>query len=132
MTHTERTCDLLDIVAAQTLLQNRSMPVDEALRNVYVDISQSHTRMNWSRRSIVGTFTTSTELYSFAADRIILPCEMAWLHGFPRSMRVPREMSPKALKDAVGNGMSLPSLGAMLYALRIMRAREFEVPPNHP
>ena len=69
--HTERTRDILDIVAAKILASDSQAAAAQLFKNAYVDISQSHARLNWTRYSgVCGTMTTSTELYSFHHDRL--------------------------------------------------------------
>ena len=127
---TQRVVDILNVVAIKVMqadASRRSGP--QCLEHVYVDVSQSHARLNFTRRNgLTGAFTTATELYSYKEDRVVLPHEMMWMHGFPVDCSVPSTISPGAFKDMIGNGMSLPSLATMVWALQVMMARGFEAP----
>ncbi|CAE7834440.1 unnamed protein product [Symbiodinium sp. CCMP2592] len=130
---TARQQDLIDTVAAKVLLSKRGQLAVDVLKDTYLDISQGHDRMKHSRADGVAcTFTTSTLLYSYSEDRVVLPLEMMLMHGFPRSAIAPRSIGQRALKDMVGNGMSLPCLATMVWAFWVMRNRQFEAPQQTP
>ncbi len=89
----------------------------DALRHVYVDVSQNHARRPFTNDAgVTGTLTTSTLLYSFDRDNFVLPREMLYLHGHSRSICIPEEVKPNSIKSLAGEGVSLPCLGTVLYA----------------
>jgi len=117
----KRVATLIDGVVWQKLgVQAASMTFaqkQDALRHVYVDISQNHARRPFTNEAgVTGTFTTSTLLYSFDRDNIVLPREMLYLHGHSRSISIPEEVKPSSVKSLAGEGMSLPCLGTVLFA----------------
>ena len=125
--------DLIDTLAVKLLLAKRGQHALDVLKDTYLDISQGHDRMKHSRADGVAcTFTTSTLLYPYSEDRVVLPFEMMLMHGFPRSAIAPRSIGQRALKDMVGNGMSLPCLATMIWAFWVMRNRQFEAPQQTP
>ena len=128
---TPRILDLLDIAACTRLNSqggSRHGHTGSRFGSFFVDTSQSHSRRCWTGAEGQNrTFTTSTELYHFGHDRIVLPWEMLLMLGFPGNVRVPRDLNPRDLKTMIGNSMSLPSVGTLLWSLHVMRYREFEV-----
>ena len=107
---TPRIRDVLDLTAAKAL--NRAGP-GKGLKDIYVDVSQSLDRNCFSNAAgIVPCFTSSTELYSYGQDRVILPEEMLAMHGFG-TVTVPDSVDIRDLKRMAGTGMSLPCLGTV-------------------
>ena len=121
--HTPRVLDLLDVAASERLSSG------QGFNAFYCDCSQSHSRAVWTRASGANpTFTTSTLLYAFHADRIVLPWEMCLMHGFPASARIPASVSQGDFKRLIGNGMSCPCVAVLLWGLHVARHRNFEAP----
>ena len=136
---TARVLDLIDVAACARLKDleqcgkgcKSKAPVNhrDAFNDFLLDYSQSHSRKPWTRRNGVNpTFTTSTELYSFGADRIVLPREMMLMHGFPPNAKIPKNMRQCTLKNMVGNGMSVPCVATVLWSWHVMKHRQFEAP----
>ena len=127
---TARVLDILDVAACEHLSQNTDARAPRTrFASSFCDYSQSHGRRNWTKPNGSNhTFTRSTELYSYGEDRLVLPYEMLLMHGYPPDIVLPQELTQRKLKEMVGNGMSLPCLGTVLWALHIMRYRQFEAP----
>eukprot|EP00439_Symbiodinium_sp_Y106_P034527 s6144_g4.t1 len=122
---TPRVLDLI-VVAACVFLAEKNA---KSLKDHFVDYSQSHGRRKWTNRSGVNpTLTTRSELYSFGEDRVVLPFELLRMHGFPADIVLPSDISPRQMRSIVGNGMSLPCLGTILWSLHVMKHRSFEAP----
>ena len=116
---TKRVLDVLDVTAIKVLERNHQP--QNGLKNIYVDVSQSIMRNTYTNLdNISPCLTTSTELYSFGHDRVILPQEMMAMHGYQR-ITVPETILPRDLKTMVGGGMSLPCIGTVLMALHVMQ-----------
>lgn len=121
---TDRVKDLLDLVTGEQLycegrpFNASDEDVEMAMCGSYIDVSQSHQRRksSYSWTGTLPTVTTSTVLYSFKRDSIILPLELLMVHGFPRDMILPAGLSPSNFKSLVGNGMCAPSLACALMA----------------
>ena len=117
---------ILDCVALEKL-KPRDNDLDFAakkaiLSNVYTDISQNPIRRNFTNaRGITGTITTSTMLYSFHRDGIILPLELMMLQGHRRDFSIPYNMTSMQLKELAGEGIFLPCLGVVLWAMYITK-----------
>lgn len=118
--------DLLDIITIERLAQLKSQnikvaSVEDAMDGSFADISQSHARRTYSHRGTkMFTITTSTNLYSFTHDSIILPEEMYTMHGFSRSLSFPSHLTIGQQQNLVGNGMAAPCLAQILSALYIL------------
>lgn len=122
--HTQRVLDLLNVVTAERLysleipFSARDSQIEEAMAESFVDVSQSHDRRPCSHQhGCLPTVTTSTLLYSFSKDSVVLPQELFMLHGFPRHMAIPPGMTQSNFRSMVGNGMCAPSLAQSLGAL---------------
>ena len=76
-TATEREREMTDL-AFLCSCENLSEKAPE----LYVDISQNPLRQAWGPVPV--TITTATRLYSFRADRIVVPSELASMLGFPQ------------------------------------------------
>ena len=116
LTGSDRVRDLLDCVTTQKLVlhkdqERRSKRVDipKLMSGTIVDTSQSHERRCFSfGGKPVNTITTSSALYSFSLDSIILPSEVFLWHGFPRVLAMPS--STTQTKNLIGNSMCAPVL----------------------
>ena len=120
---TDRAQDLMDITAAMFLSKCKK-PGSKCpmLKQVFLDVSQSHCRPSCSSEDGVGPcFTTSSELYHFGSDRVVLPQEMLAMLGYVQPVQLPDSVQPQDLKRMLGGGMSLPCIGAILIALHVMR-----------
>ena len=96
-----------------------------------LDASQSITRGTCTKKSGAHPcFTTSSELYSYREDRVILAIEMLAILGYPKEMIIPEDFTDRQLKRLAGNTISLPCLGMMFWSFLVMRRRDFEAPPE--
>lgn len=127
---TERVGEILEIVAAVKLVESgvnilQDLPFShkkELLKHVYCDVSQnpkfkSHT----NQEGITGCLTTSTLLYSFGRDRVVLPVELAMIQGHRRGFKFPPEMPSSKIRDLMGEGMNLPCLGTVVWCLYLTK-----------
>ncbi|CAE7791263.1 unnamed protein product [Symbiodinium necroappetens] len=125
---TDRVQDALDVTAAK-ILSRKVKNTSAHLLNTIIDVSQSITRGTCTKQSGVHPcFTTSSELYSYREDRLILAIEMLAILGYPREMIIPEDFTNRQLKRLVGNTISLPCLGMMFWSFQVMRRRDFEAP----
>lgn len=91
--------------------------IDRIKQRLTCDISQSLHRRKWSLG--LSTFTTTSEVYSFAHDRLITDQEKFFLLGFPRSTRFDG-LPSNCLKDLVGSAMALPALTVVMYSAALV------------
>ena len=113
---TARVRDLMDVTAARVLSEQRSMS------GIYLDVSQAHNRKcHTNFNGISPCCTTSTILYSFGHDRIILPSELLAIHGYS-GLQIPESVSERDLKHMVGSCIALPCIGTLLLALHILKS----------
>lgn len=92
----------------------------ERISDVFIDVSQSHGRSCHTANGLNKCLTTSTCLYNFGQDRHITPWECLRFQGYPLTLKIPSHISPQHLKDFSGEGMFLPSLSIVLWALYYM------------
>ena len=127
---TERICDILDCAAIRTCaekglsLEEMSCPrkVESAMAGWRVDVSQSLDRLKLSGPGKpLQTFTTSTQVYLYAQDRILLPEEMLLLHGQSTRPRSAAGVSQELHRQHAANGMALPCLGMLVWALFLLK-----------
>ena len=86
MPSSQRTRECMDLAFMATFGgQNKSCdltPEDrELLANLFVDCSQNPTRRAWSRAGVSRCLTTSTSLYSFERDLLVLALESCGSRG---------------------------------------------------
>ena len=126
---TSRVRDLLDnmtlLACAEKSLPLSSLTgaqIRESVQGHWLDVSQCVTRHKRARlQECVPTFTTSTELYSFSHDRVVLGREMLQMHGHARDLKIPADVPESAVKDLAGQGIALPCLGSVLWALYLCK-----------
>ncbi|CAE8638766.1 unnamed protein product [Polarella glacialis] len=118
---THRVRDLLDcIVAEKTANLQKKTPaaIRAAMSGMYADTSQSHSRRTFTNKTgITNCLTTSSELYSFDRDAIVLPVEHLLLHGHHKSTVIPNGMSQADIKELAGEGMALPCLAVIIWSI---------------
>ena len=129
LAHTQRILDLLNIVYAEECKRS-SMQINcvsknqnsSVLETMLVDVSQSHQRITKSSvRGDCPCLTTSSELYSFKLDRVLLPQEHLYLQGWSRNVRLPRSFAREDVRRLAGEGIALPCLGLVVSALMISK-----------
>ena len=91
--------------------------VREILQDVYIDISQNPCRMAWTNsQQITKCLTTSSLLYAFHRDSVVLPLEMMIWQGHRGDLALPTSMPQNALKELSGQGICLPCLATIVAA----------------
>ena len=81
----------------------------EVSKALFVDCSQAISRKPWSATTM-RTLTTSSNLYSFESDRLVLSQEHLRLLGFPEG--IADGLCNTEILDLAGNAMSLASCAA--------------------
>ena len=124
--HTDRSLELLDLVAVQTLISSGlsksinkvgSRLMKKQLGNVLVDLSQNPVRRCFTKNGKSPCLTTSSQIYSFGRDSLLVPLEYMILQGHKRTIAIPDGMSGKQVKELAGEGMSLPCLALIVWCL---------------
>ena len=128
---TARALEIIDLAAIETL--GSSAMVEKALRNerwlrdqvvaadLVVDISQNPIRKAFTKNGKWPCLTTSSQVYSFARDSMLLPLEYMLLQGHRRTLSIPRGMKPSELRDLAGEGMSLPCLALLVWCMVLVK-----------
>lgn len=128
--HTARVLQILDCVtiqclggakAARSILREADAAniIKARMEDVVVDLSQNPIRRAFSNDSgVAKCLTTSSVLYSYGRDRIILPLEKLFLQGHGPATKIPEAMSDRAIHELAGQGISLPILGLIVIALQ--------------
>ena len=94
--------------------------VQKACAGLLTDYSQNPLKKPWTNRStqISRCLTSSSQLYCHGKDRALLPIEMLFFQGYDVNVHVPAGCKPSTLADAAGQGICLPCLGTVVYALK--------------
>ena len=120
----KRALDLVDCVAMQKWKRAR-LPArastelrEEVLRDCIVDTSQSHARHPYSsEQGVAHCLTTSSRLYSFRRDRVLLGLEHLFLLGYPMNTKLPETMSENAARSLAGEAVALPCLAVLAWSV---------------
>lgn len=133
---TPRVKALLDLVATERLMyacSNQQTPISEIkefsqerkqelLKHVFCDISQNPKfRSCTGNDGVTGCLTTSTLLYSYGKDRMVLPFELMLFQGHRRGLKIPQDMKSSSLRSLAGEGMAVPCLGAIIWSLYLTK-----------
>lgn len=116
---TPRTKDLIDCVAIQ-VMKSKNLPFNqmaEGLKGVFLDVSQSLQRKAYTQGGMNRCLTTSTVLYSYEHDRMVVPAEMLYFQGYPRTLKIPSSVTQADVANLAGEGMSLPCLATVLWSI---------------
>ena len=105
-----RVVDVLDLAWAVTAKKYAHIPEQERDSGLYVDVSQSGSRLPWSLGS-VRSITTSSSIYSFKERRLLVAPEVLALLGFPCQRMNLDWLHPAKLQDLAGEAMALPAIG---------------------
>ncbi len=117
---TRRVRDLIDcfVISKMKELDKPFSSAQEVMSEMFIDVSQSHTRhAHTGSDGCQKCLTTATQYYSIGAGRIVLPLETLRWQGYPTTMRIPCHLTPNDLRDFSGEGMFLPSLATVLWCL---------------
>lgn len=119
LSRSARVLDLVNCIAIQKLVTSNTTAenLESELKHTMLDYSQSHARRSATHADKHRCLTTSTTLYSYGLDRVVLPLETLWWQGFPRSLKVPQQVSSSDIKEFAGEGMTLPCLATILLSL---------------
>lgn len=129
---TQRVKDILDLVASTRLrdMGYRLFDADkldfstkrDILQHTYADISQNPRYRSFTNSSgVTGCLSTATTLYSFGQDRIVLGKELSMIQGHRRGFSFPDEMKSSQIRDLSGEGMFVPCLGTVLWAMYLTK-----------
>lgn len=91
-----------------------------AMEGIIVDVSQNPIRRAFTNnKGISKCMTTSSQLYSYKRDGLILPREQLYFQGHSRALKFPPKMSQKSIHDLAGVGISLPCLGMIFSSMLV-------------
>ena len=109
-----RTLDVLDLAMEVTLKRKPHLDEATAEKMLFADVSQCGSRSPWTM-STLRSVTTSTDFFSFARKRAVLPAEVFRLLGFTKVNT--RGLGAGDLKDLVGEAMPLPPMSVLIVSL---------------
>jgi len=123
---TKRVEKILNLVALHHLgLQNADIPFESKkhfLRDIFCDISQNPKFKAFSSDlGIAPCLATSTMMYSYGEDRMVLPVELLYFQGHSRGIKIPDNMRSSEIRNLAGEGMTLPCLGTVIWALYLTK-----------
>lgn len=121
LSKTPRNLSILDATVIRILGGQKNVKkkhLKEKVRGRYVDVSQAlHRNTCTNEAGITRTQTTSTVLYSFDRDRVLVGKEMLMLQGQKKQFKIPQGVQDSVVKDLAGEGMAVPCVGLMLWCL---------------
>lgn len=129
---TDRIRELLDLAAVQSLIykgkklneiatMNRGLK-ESYLYDLYCDVSQNPRFACFTNsKGIAPGLATSTIMYSYAKDRLVLPLELLMFQGHRRGVKLPQTVKSQQIRDLAGEGMNLASLGSVIWALYVVK-----------
>lgn len=92
----------------------------DLLKDSYIDISQSP---NYCRVCVtgmnMGCLATSSSIYSYGRDRMLVAQEHMLLQGHRRAFRLPA--APSRVRKLAGEGMCLPCLATIVWSMYLVR-----------
>ena len=129
---TDRVLAIIELVALEYLAVDpglavaRTMTFTELARKLedkFVDVSQNPKYASKANAAgILGCLATSSVVYSYHKDRIILPFELLLCQGHRRGLRVPSGISSSTvLRDAAGEAMNLASLASVVWSMYMLK-----------
>ena len=113
-------------VDAADLRRLSSLPQDARRRELsglcqqlFTDTSQNPARKAYTckKTDCMKCLTTSSCLYSHGRDRVVLALEHLLFQGHSLDVVIPRDMRQSSLKSLAGEGIALPCLATLVYAL---------------
>lgn len=118
---TERIRDLMDCTVIERAVANGLTMSDcvKSMSDCFLDYSQSHSRRCYTVGGINKCLTTSSTLYSYGADRAVLPVETLRFHGYPTTLNLPHGITAAEIKEFSGEAMCLPCLACVLWSILI-------------
>ena len=92
------------------------------LSETVVDCSQNPVRKPFNHTSTWPTLCTSSVLYHFGLDRVLLPIEHLHLQGHTEATAVvPDSLSQSEIRSLAGEAMPLPVLGLLILSLLLTK-----------
>ena len=115
-----------DVRSTQTLLQSGPEKLRAHCSELFTDVSQNPQRNPHTSRkdNVSRCLTTSSCVYSHGLDRLVLPVELLYWQGHQVDVKIPPTLRQRALRDLAGEGMTLPVLASLLYALLLSKSLE--------
>ena len=127
--NTERVREIVDVFALAALLQRtnrqRALTMNFAdkkalLHDAYIDTSQNPKFISiGSPGGDMACLTTSSQVYSFGRDRMLVPQEYMLLQGHRRGFKLPA--SGTRVRQLAGEGICLPVLGVVIWAMYLTK-----------
>ena len=124
---TKRALDLLDCGWVHAYKRAKFRHTQDAIaskldQELFIDVSQNHVRKPLSNASgELRTLLTSTRLYHYGSDRLLLPVEHLALQGYSPEIVVPQELSAKDVRDMAGEAIALPCLATVMWCLHMVK-----------
>ncbi|CAE7038707.1 unnamed protein product [Symbiodinium sp. CCMP2592] len=123
ISHNARVKEVLDLAVLQYLGRTGCSDGSEGgvrkkCQDLYTDVSQNPNRKSFTAASGSSRcLTTSSTIYSHGRDRVVLPLEMLFFQGHTVDVKIPDGMKQRSLRSLAGEGICLPCLATLLFAL---------------
>ena len=123
----KRALDLVDCAWVSAYKRAKLETTGEALQHglhndLFVDVSQNHVRRPLScKDGNLRTLLTSSMLYHYGTDRVLLPVEHLFLQGYDHEVVIPDGVSSEDVRKLAGEAIALPSLASVLWSLHLTK-----------
>ena len=121
LSKTSRALECIDLAAishgcTSPAVSKRTTCNMDKLTDVFVDVSQNPCRMAWTSAKMLNKcLTTSSLIYSFGRDSVVLPLELMIWQGHRADIST-KGMPQNSLKQLAGQGINLPCLAVVIAA----------------
>ena len=114
----DRAKKLCDIAVAMCEQSLGAVAAQANMNRMYADVSQNVNRRPWTFTGVLPSMTTSSSFFSFGKKRMIKTVEHFRIMGFDHDAMVGLEqVGERKLHNLIGEAMSLPSVGTVLFCL---------------
>ena len=111
----QRVIDLLNVVWTHVKMTNTEETMSTLAQDMFIDTSQCISRRAWTTKGKLSSLNTSSCIFSFGLQRVLLPEEYFLLLGFQQPETA--GISATAMRSLSGEAMSLPQIGVCIAAL---------------
>ena len=105
-------------------IDNMTVDLREVMAGQCLDVSQAYSNNRHNHTNKHGThraLTTSSVVYSYDRDSVLVGRELLMIHGHSRTLSLPVDMPQSHIAQLAGEGMALPCLAAVVWCLYLCK-----------